>query len=317
MATQDREGHRRLSGVGRPAVLLGLVAALALVLLLLPHLDPSPTAPAATGNVATATDLEQCLAGGADGCAIPELRQCLEGDVAESCDDIVVSEPSEATSTADSGVGDTVLVWLVVLAPFALVLGPLGWRAARRTRRRNAAAFAADAGARKAMGFEDAPEPGSAVFALAQAWRRATRSLVREGPPPVWLFEFERPTGLAFDRWPTRSAVFVPETPLPSGSLVPMRERGGASRFRGTFPRSPAGDGVVQAVGPLLDRRRGKVALVIGGGLVELRTVAAPGTEPLTLSALAELALDVVDTIEALDAVDAVDAASAAADAPG
>ncbi|HMQ26580.1 MAG TPA: hypothetical protein PKA98_11380 [Acidimicrobiales bacterium] len=313
MATPDGEGHGRLRGVGRPAVLLGLVAALALVLLALPHLDPSPTAPAATGNVATAEDLDQCLAGGADGCTIPELRQCLQGDVAVSCDDIVVSEPSTTSSTT----GDTVLVGLFVLAPFVLVLGPLGWRAARRTRRRNVAAFAADADAREAMGFVAASDPAPAVFALEQAWQRATRTLVREGPPPVWLFELERPMGLVFDRWPTRSAVFVPEMPLPSGALVPTRERGGASRFRGTFPRSPAGDAVVRAVGPLLDRRRGQVALVIGGGLVELRTVAAPGTEPLTLSALAEMALDVVDTIDAIGSLDALDAARAGADAPG
>lgn len=310
MARPDREQDGRLTGVGRPAALLGLVAALALVLLLLPHLDPSPTGPAATGNVTTADDLDECLAGGADGCAIPQLRQCLRGDVAVSCDDIVVSEPSTASSTA----GDTVLVGLVVLAPFVLVLGPLGWRAARRTRRRNAAAFVADADAREAMGFAVAADPAPTVFALEQAWQRATRALVREGPSPVWLFEFERPTSLVFDRWPTRSAVFLPEAGLPSGSLVPMRERGGASRFRGTFPRSPEGDAVVRAVGPLLDRRSGQVALVIGGGLVELRTVPAPGTEPLRLSALADLALDVVNAIEALDPLDE---ARVAADAPG
>lgn len=301
------------TGFSRPIVALAAVAALIIVLTLLHRVDDD-TSSTVSSSPPTASPAAGCGAGGPD-CPNPLLQLCLDdrGDRIDCSGVLADRAPSSSSTSA----GEWLLVGAVALAPFALVLGPLGWRAARRTRRRNAAAFAADAGARKAMGFEDAPEPGSAVFALAQAWRRATRSLVREGPPPVWLFEFERPTGLAFDRWPTRSAVFVPETPLPSGSLVPMRERGGASRFRGTFPRSPAGDGVVQAVGPLLDRRRGKVALVIGGGLVELRTVAAPGTEPLTLSALAELALDVVDTIEALDAVDAVDAASAAADAPG
>lgn len=293
------------TGFSRPIVALASVAALIILLTLLHRVDDD-TSSTVSSSLPTASPAERCGAGVGD-CPAP-LELCSDASGARIDCAVVLSDP--APSSSGTSVGEWFLVGVVVLAPFVLVLGPLGWRTVRRTRRRNAAAFAADAAAREAMGFVDARDPAPTVFALEQAWRRAARRLVRPGPPPLWLFEFERSSGAAFDRWPTRSAVFVPVATLPSGALVPMRGRDGATRWRRTLPSSAAADAVVRAVEAVLDGRSGQVALIVGGGLVELRAVAAPRAEPLALSALADVALDVAA------AVDSVGAATAPADAP-
>lgn len=288
------------SGLGRPVLMVAAVAGIALVLLLLPHLDDTPTAPAPSDDLPTSAAFEQCLAAGPEGCAIPELRQCLQDGSVASCPDLRLAAP--AASDGGAGPGDVLLVWLVVLAPFVLVLGPLGWRAVRRTKRRNADAFAAERAALEALGFVAEDDPTPSVFALDQARRRAIRALVRDGTTRIWLFEVERPFSLAFDGWPIRSAVLEPALPLPTGALVPMRERKGTARYRGTFGRSPESEALVRAVVPVLERRRGQVSVVVRGGLIELRSTAPPRTEPVALSVLADLAVELVAALDALGA---------------
>lgn len=297
MATASWARKTGRTGFSRPIVALASVAVLMILLVLLRQVNDEDSSSIPSSNVPTPSQSEQCVAGGVD-CAAPPLQLCVDARGARVDCSAVLAEAAQPQSS--TSMGEWLLVGAVVLAPFVLVLGPLGWRAARRTRRRNAAAFASDAAALAALGFVAEVDPTPSVFAVEQARGRATRALARPGPPQIWLFEAERPSLLPFDGWPSRSAVMEPELPLPSGALLPMRERKGAGRYRGTFARSPEADALVRAVLPVLERRRGQVSLVVGGGVVELRSVAPQRVEPLALSDLAALAVEVAAALEGL-----------------
>lgn len=280
----------------RPIVAVAAIGVLMVLLVLLRPLDDDGSSSTTPPGGSLPAAAQPCVAGGVN-CPAPPLQLCLDARGARIDCSAVLTDTSAPSSTSG---WDWLLIAVVVITPFALVLGPLAWRTVRRTRRRNAEAFAADAGALQALGFVQVDDPHPAVFALAQACRRAERVLAREGVPRIWLFEVEHTTSLAMDRWPTRAAVFEPVAPLPSGALLPIAARKGPTRYRRTFAAGGPADALVAAVTPILDERPGQLVVAFGAGVVELRAVASPGATPLALSAVAAAAIEVAAALDLL-----------------
>lgn len=298
----------------RSVLLFAAVAVIGGVLLLLPRLaEEESVAPEVSvpADVIMQSDVEACLGGrqaGTGGCTSPALQACLAS--LEQCpDDLRILVTDVAAPTADEGGGDLLLVVLVVITPFAMVLGPLLWRTNRLTKRRNAEAFASELPAMVDRGFVVADDVTPNGFELRLACQRAARILVRAGSPRLWLFEYERPSTLTTESWPVRSAVMELSSAAPSGQIFPARDAGrSGERYVSTFPTGP--DNLLERVRPVLDGACPYVGLVAKHGLVEVRAgrafrqgFRAPPAPPLALADLADLA----DAIAAALTVDAAD----------
>lgn len=296
----------------RSVFLFAGVIAIAAVLFLLPRFseeEASPPPAPLPADVILQSDVEACLGGAqaATGCTQPALQACLASPD-ECTDELRVLVTDEPASTTGEGSGDLLVVVLAVIAPFALVLVPLGWRTIRRTRRRNAEAFADQLPELVARGFVVSDDPAPGGFELRQACQRASRILVRDAEPRIWLFESSRPRTLVADHWPVRSAVVELPVTVPTGRVFPSRDAARAGdRFVGRFSTDP-GD-FLDRVRPVIDGAYPEVLLFAKRRLVQVATCQKPRTglhgplpAPLALAEVADLA-------EAVAAALTVDAA--------
>ena len=280
------------TGFSRPIVVLASVAVLMIVLVLLLRVNDDESSATSSSNVPTQSESEQCIAGGVD-CSVPPLELCVNArGVPVDCSAVLADAAQSESSTS---MGEWLLVGAVVLAPFALVLGPLGWRAVRRTRRRNIEAFEAGLADVLERGFDLVDDPRPERFVLQQACQRAQRVLVREGNPRVWLFERERTISAIREAWPVRSAVVELATPVPTMRLVPVVSGNGGTRRYRNVSATDAGE-VLQRVLDLLEEAFPNVVAATTGDLLEVHTPPRVKQsfealiEPLSLSAVADLA---------------------------
>lgn len=284
----------------RPIVAVAAIGVLMVLLVLLRHLDDdgSSSTPAPGGPLPAAA--APCVAGGVD-CPAPPLQLCLDARGARVDCSAVLADTSAPSSTSG---WDWLLIAVVVIAPFALVLGPLGWRAVCRTRRRNREAFDAGLPDLLERGFVLADDPRPERFAVQQACQRSQRVLVREGDPTMWLLERERTMSSVREAWPVRSAVVELTAPVPVLRLIPVAaDNQGTRRYRTVGGND--GSDLLQDLLRLLADAHPDVIVLTAGDLLEVHT--PPGgkqwfealPEPLGLSAVADLAEAIAATLVA------------------